>query len=168
MKVVDEAKDNPRTRQLIESSWLLQDRLVFEGQVGKFTCVRFTKIDTLLQPEISKPVILRFLGHALLCGVLHVAYNTNDRVEGQYLICLLYRSSLVLAVPTKGFGTYKVVAVIALLNGAVEACDNGRGEHYYYRGNHSIRSSLQDCNATQRRTLSSWSSSSIAGTTRLS
>jgi hypothetical protein len=36
---IDEAKNNPKTRHLIEATWLLQDRLHFEGQV----CLTSTK-----------------------------------------------------------------------------------------------------------------------------
>ncbi|KAF2435530.1 hypothetical protein EJ08DRAFT_580532 [Tothia fuscella] len=111
---INEAMDNPTTRQLIETSWLLQDRLVFEGEL-----------------EFSKPLMLRQLGHVILCGVLHVTYNTVDRVNGQYMICMLYRSSLVVAVPSKDYSDYQVVAVIPLLNGSIEASDNSRGLQCY-------------------------------------
>jgi hypothetical protein len=72
-------------------------------------------------------MILRLLGRIQLCGVLHVAYNTHDRVNGQYMICVLYRSSLVLAIPTKRLLKYQVLAVIMLRNGSIETSDNGRG-----------------------------------------
>jgi hypothetical protein len=71
--------------------------------------------------------MLRQLGYVLLCGVLHVAYQTTDCVNGQYMICILYPSSLVLAIPSKGLSTYEVVAVISLANASIESSDNGRG-----------------------------------------
>jgi hypothetical protein len=73
-------------------------------------------------------VLLRHLGHVLLCGVLHVAYNATDCVNGQYMICILYRSSLLVATLSKVFSTYEVVAVISLVNSSVEPSDNGRGK----------------------------------------
>lgn len=63
----------------------------------------------------------------MLCGVLHVAYETTEKVKGQFMVCILYRSSLVLATATKGDSEYTVVAVIPLLNGSAEQSDNGRG-----------------------------------------
>jgi hypothetical protein len=78
---------------------------------------------------VSKAAILRLLGHVLLCGALHVAYSTNDRVKGHYVICVLYRSSLVLASASKAFMSYNVVANIPLLNATLEASDNGRGQY---------------------------------------
>jgi hypothetical protein len=85
------------------------------------------KLADELQKGLTKAVILHLLGHALLCGVLHVTYSTSDKVTGQYMICVLYRSSLVLAVPSRGFTTYAVVGVVSLANGSVEGSDNGRG-----------------------------------------
>jgi hypothetical protein len=73
-------------------------------------------------------VIFRLLGHVLVCGVLHVAYQTPERVKGQYMICVLYKSCLVLATATRFFTPYSVVASISLANGSVEEPDNGRGE----------------------------------------
>ncbi|KAF2401744.1 hypothetical protein EJ06DRAFT_575053 [Trichodelitschia bisporula] len=107
---INRATDNPTTRQLIEISWRLQDRLIFQDTCG-----------------LAKQAVMRLLGHVLLCGALHVAYEGDDRVKGQYMICILYRSCLVLGVAAKESGKYTVMAVIPLLNGVVEAPDNGRG-----------------------------------------
>ena len=74
-------------------------------------------------------VVFRLLGYVLLCGVLHVAYQSDDRVEGQYMICVLYKSCLVLATTNRVFTPYNVVATIALANGTVEEPDNGRGTY---------------------------------------
>jgi hypothetical protein len=46
------------------------------------------------------------------------------------MICVLYRSSLVLSILDKGILNYKVVAVISLLHGSIETSNNGRGKHY--------------------------------------
>jgi hypothetical protein len=63
----------------------------------------------------------------VLCGALHIAYDTNNGVKGEYMISILYRSSLVLALASKGFATYDVFAVISLINARLEDSDNGRG-----------------------------------------
>ena len=73
--------------------------------------------------------MFRLLGHVLLCGVLYVAYQSDDRVKGQYMICVLYKSCLVLATTNRVFAPYNVVAAIALANGTVEEPDNGRGTY---------------------------------------
>jgi len=107
---INRAQDNPSTRKLIEMTWRLQDKLSFKGM-----------------QEVSKPVLLSLLGHIQLCGVLHVTYETNERIESQYMICILYRSCLLLASANKSFSSIVVDAVISLLNAKIETSDNGNG-----------------------------------------
>ncbi|EKG18351.1 hypothetical protein MPH_04352 [Macrophomina phaseolina MS6] len=107
---INNAKDDPVTRKLIETTWLLQDRLVFpENQ------------------SLPRALLTRLLGHVSLCGVLHVTYQTNERIEGKYMICILFKSCLLLAFADKSSSNYKVLATITLVNGNVESADNGRG-----------------------------------------
>lgn len=109
---INKATDDPIKRQLVETTWEFQDRLVFEESA---------------QLPSSPPVMFRLLGHVILCGVLHVAYETNERVKGQYMVCLLYRSCLLLASMCKNGKTYIIFAVIPLVNANVDEPDNGRG-----------------------------------------
>jgi hypothetical protein len=110
IREVNKAKDDPKTRRLIEITWQLQDRLAFQEQ------------------SISRALVFRLLGHVLLCGVLHVAFQTPEpRIKGQYMICVLYKSCLVLATSTRFHTSYTVVACIGLANGSIEDADNGRG-----------------------------------------
>ena len=71
--------------------------------------------------------MFRLLGHVILCGVLHVAYQTPERVKGQYMICVLYKSCLVLATANRFHTLYTVVASMSLANGSIEDSDSGRG-----------------------------------------
>ncbi|KAF2714037.1 hypothetical protein K504DRAFT_462484 [Pleomassaria siparia CBS 279.74] len=109
IREVNKAKDDPKTRRLIEISWQLQDRLVFREQ------------------NLSRAVVFRLLGHVLACGVLHVAYQTPDHIKGQYMVCVLYKSCLVLATTNRSYTPYNVVASISLANASLEEPDNGRG-----------------------------------------
>jgi hypothetical protein len=76
---------------------------------------------------ISRALVFRLLGHVLLSGVLHVTYQAPDRIKGQYMVCVLYKSCLVLATPNRSYLPYTVVASIGLANGSIEQSDNGRG-----------------------------------------
>ncbi|KAI0583704.1 Rho guanyl nucleotide exchange factor [Pyrenophora tritici-repentis] len=109
IREVNKAKDDPQTRRLIEITWQLQDRLAFQEQ------------------KISKALVFRLLGHVLLCGALHVAYQTPDRIKGSYLVCVLYKSCLVLATASRFHSPYTVVASIGLANASIEESNNGRG-----------------------------------------
>jgi hypothetical protein len=110
IREVNKAKDDPKTRRLIEITWQLQDRLAFQ------------------EHAVSRALVFRLLGHVLLCGVLHVAYQTSEpRIKGQYMVCVLYKSCLVLATSSRFYAPYNVVASIGLANGSIEESDNGRG-----------------------------------------
>lgn len=63
-----------------------------------------------------------------MCGALHVCWPTPDGVDGQYMICLLYRDFLCLAGASKVEQIYTLQAVILLNGTRVENIDNGRGE----------------------------------------
>ncbi|KAH7394498.1 hypothetical protein BKA66DRAFT_438839 [Pyrenochaeta sp. MPI-SDFR-AT-0127] len=108
IREINKAKDDPEARRLIEITWQLQDRLAFQEQ------------------KLSQAFVFRMLGHVLLCGVLHVAFQTPERVKGQYMICILYKSCLVLATASRFHTPYNVVASIGLANGSIEEADNGR------------------------------------------
>ena len=105
---VNKASHDLRTKDLIEKTWLLQDRLNFGDQ-----------------PESL--VLIRHLGHINLCGVLHVTYQTRKEVKGQYMLCALFRSCMILATPEKNSPGYNVVACIPINAVVVEEADNGRG-----------------------------------------
>ncbi|KAG9238773.1 RhoGEF domain-containing protein [Amylocarpus encephaloides] len=107
---INRATDDPRMKVVIEKSWLLQDRLVFQDR-----------------PESRSRNTIRSLGRIHLCGVLHISWQTLDGADGQYLISLLYRDFLILASSSKGDQTYTIRACVALHELRVEEVDNGRG-----------------------------------------
>ncbi|KAH0542149.1 hypothetical protein FGG08_003449 [Glutinoglossum americanum] len=107
---INRATDDPRMRDRIEKTWLLQDRLTFKEQ-----------------PEPSPAVALRLLGHILLCGVLHVTWQSSGGINGEYMACMLFRSRLLLATVKKAEPTYTVAVAINLADLKLEEADNGRG-----------------------------------------
>lgn len=79
---------------------------------------------------------IRSLGHIRLCGALHVCWQTKDGVSGQYMIALLYRDWLCLALAGRAEQIYMVQACISLNNIRVESADNGRGMDPFTTNNH--------------------------------
>jgi len=126
---INRATDDPRMKVTMEKSWLLQDRLVFPSMVCKMDIPDYllVKILTNIQPDTRLKCSIRALGHVHLCGVLHVSWQTRDGVDGQYLICLLYRDFLILASAAKTDQIYTIQACIRLSELGVEEVDNGRG-----------------------------------------
>ena len=68
------------------------------------------------------------LGHAILCGVLYVAYQSKNDLRGGYMLCVLFKSYLVLATPKPGGMQYSVMAIMSLSDIQIDKPDNGRGE----------------------------------------
>ena len=128
--MMNRATDDPSVKGVLEKTWLLQDRLVFPNQVrfdsgcriaAECTNASWQRLDAVSRNRI------RSFGHIHLCGVLHVCWQTQDGVMGQYMICLLYRGLLCLATASRADQIYTIHACIGLQSIKVEEADNGRG-----------------------------------------
>lgn len=71
---------------------------------------------------------IRALGQIQLCGALHVCWQTREGVDGQYMVCLLYKDSLCLATASRTEQLYTIQACISLSTIKIEEADNGRGK----------------------------------------
>ncbi|KFY35777.1 hypothetical protein V494_05620 [Pseudogymnoascus sp. VKM F-4513 (FW-928)] len=107
---INKATDDPLMKATMEKTWLLQDRLLIPDQV-----------------DPRSKSLIRSLGHVHLCGVLHVAWQTKNGVDGQHMIALLYRDCLVLASVEKLESVYNVGAIIFFSDIRIEEPDNGKG-----------------------------------------
>ncbi|KAL8909936.1 MAG: hypothetical protein Q9171_004757 [Xanthocarpia ochracea] len=105
---INRATNDRETQGRIQRSWYLQDLLI-------------------LPDASTKPASLRLLGHAILCGVLYVAYESEREVCGAYMLCVLFKSHLLLAVPRTDTFRYDVVALFSLHGSQIEKADDGRG-----------------------------------------
>jgi RhoGEF domain len=108
VKEINLATDDPRVRDQIQRRWLLQDRLK-------------------LGPGMLQATQFRALGHVVLCGVLHVAYQTSSRVEGRYMLCMMFKDYLLVAATAPEHGRFDVVATIYLSDAKVVPPEDGRG-----------------------------------------
>lgn len=107
---INKATHDPRTRDLIGKTWMLQDKLVFLNEM-----------------QSHHMAALQLFGRVILCGVLHVAWQGKESVLGEYMVCILFRSYLLLAVMGESGHTFAVVASISLEDMKLEPADNGRG-----------------------------------------
>ena len=106
---VNHATQNPGSRIQIHRRWSLRAHLTFERV-------------TLSQDEF------RMLGNALLCGVLHLTYQTRHGVTGAYALCVLYQQTLLIALPLATASKFDVVALIHLHDLKVDSASDGKGE----------------------------------------
>ncbi|KAI5815090.1 Dbl homology domain-containing protein [Pyronema omphalodes] len=98
--------DSPYVQERIKKTWRLQDRLHFN----------------------EKALPVRLLGHVLLCGTLHVTWQSNKGTQPhtEYMACILFKSYLILASVSKS-DHYKVKFAITLAVASVEESNHGKG-----------------------------------------
>ncbi len=95
--------------------------------MSNFPALRLAEYADERRFKPSAPPSLRLLGHANLCGVLYVAYQTAYGLRGDYMLSILFKSYLLLALPKSGT-RYEIVAIIGLGDVRVDKPDNGRGQ----------------------------------------
>ena len=108
MREVNHIIDDHVARERIRKRWLLQDRLTFNGE-------------TLQANQF------RMLVHPMLCGVLHLAYQTTRQVKGGYGLCILFEKHLVMAVSAKQAEKFDVIALIYFSDLKMESAIDGKG-----------------------------------------
>ncbi|KAI7022468.1 hypothetical protein KC355_g2064 [Hortaea werneckii] len=111
-QLMNQAKDDHSALRVLEVTWLIGERLTFSGQV-------------------PRSVFLQLLGQVMLCGCLHIAYRTRERVRGCYVICILFETTLLLAVAPEDQQKYSTLAGIALANATIADCDDMKGLQCY-------------------------------------
>lgn len=128
-KEINKATNDEKTQARIQRSWHLQDLLVFPELVS-FTLFFILGVCCLADGlQILAPVSLRLLGHALLCGVLYVAYQSkNGDLRGDYMLCASFKSYLLLALPKQGMSPFEIMAIINHSDIEVVKADSGRGK----------------------------------------
>jgi hypothetical protein len=76
---------------------------------------------------LAKPGIFRMLGHALLCGALHVAYQGRSGVQGEYMLCILFKSYLMVATANEDLQQFTVAVCMHVADIKIEATEDGKG-----------------------------------------
>lgn len=109
---MNRAKDDKSSFRALETTWLIGERLSFSGQV-------------------PQSVFLQLLGQVGLCGCLHIAYRSKDRIKGSYVICILFETTLLLASAPDDQQKYSTLAGISLANTTIAECDNHEGLQSY-------------------------------------
>ena len=105
---VNAATHSPDARLHIHRRWSLQARLVLDNNA--------------LLPED-----FRSLGNVILCGVLHIAYQTRLRVDGAYAMCVLFGNHFLVAVPAGSSGKFEAIAILKLCDLKLESATDGKG-----------------------------------------
>ncbi|KAJ5868861.1 hypothetical protein N7534_003414 [Penicillium rubens] len=81
--------------------------------------------------DISKSYALQSiykdLGPLVLCGVLHVTYQTADTTSGEFMVCVLFQRYLLFAKGIDDQRRLEAVACVCLTSLKIDTLQNGRG-----------------------------------------
>ncbi|GFG04716.1 Rho guanyl nucleotide exchange factor, putative [Aspergillus udagawae] len=105
---VNQANETLRQRELIAKTLLLREKL------------------ELPEPDIVHDIYLQ-LGPIKLCGVLHATYQLRADIVGEYVVCTLFESYLVLAASRDGCSRLRAVACLYVRDLKIDTLRNGRG-----------------------------------------
>ena len=137
-KEINKATNDQQTQIKIQRSWHLQDLLVLPDTVSLMatSCSQF--FANIMALQSLSPASIRVMGHSSLCGVLYAAYQSTDGdVRGEYMLCALFKSYLLLALPQKG-SIFSIVAIINTSSIQMVDADNGRGKQVVYVGTYQL------------------------------
>ncbi|KAH1369401.1 hypothetical protein KXV56_000698 [Aspergillus fumigatus] len=110
---VNQANETLKQRELIAKTLLLREKLELpEPGSGMQDIVH----DIYLQ-----------LGPIKLCGVLHATYQLPADIVGEYVVCALFESYLVLAASRDGCSRLQAVACLYVCDLKIDTLRNGRG-----------------------------------------
>jgi hypothetical protein len=73
------------------------------------------------------------LGPIKLCGVLHATYQLPADIVGEYVVCALFESYLVLAASRDGCSRLQAVACLYVRDLKIDTLRNGRGKRHTSR-----------------------------------
>ncbi|KAH3187415.1 hypothetical protein KXW84_007314 [Aspergillus fumigatus] len=105
---VNQANETLKQRELIAKTLLLREKL------------------ELPEPDIVHDIYLQ-LGPIKLCGVLHATYQLPADIVGEYVVCALFESYLVLAASRDGCSRLQAVACLYVCDLKIDTLRNGRG-----------------------------------------
>ncbi|RHZ65819.1 putative Rho guanyl nucleotide exchange factor [Aspergillus thermomutatus] len=105
---VNQANETLKQRELISKTLLLREKL------------------ELPEPDIVHDIYQQ-LGPIKLCGVLHATYQLPADIVGEYMVCALFESYLVLAASRDGCSRLRAVACLYIRDLKIDTLRNGRG-----------------------------------------
>jgi hypothetical protein len=103
---VNDARQHPARTKALEATWRVVERLKFSNQ-------------------LPRSVYLRLLGEVQLCGCLFVAYRGQVEIQGFYMICILFETTLLLAtINDNESSRYSIIAGIPLASLTMQDCSS--------------------------------------------
>ncbi|KAJ5769823.1 uncharacterized protein N7511_001874 [Penicillium nucicola] len=84
-----------------------------------------------IPPSSALDGIYKDLGPMILCGVLHVTYQTPETTTGDFMVCILFNHYLLLAKGIDDLHRLEAVACVSLDYVKIDTVQNGQGLYCY-------------------------------------
>jgi hypothetical protein len=110
---INSATGNPINKDRIHKTILLQRRV----EIPQLVCnqaLRNPSVQLIALGQGALEGIYKDLGPMILCGVLHVAYQTPETTAGDFMVCVLFNYYLLLAKGIDELHRLEAVACISL------------------------------------------------------
>ncbi|KAJ6114362.1 hypothetical protein N7486_000140 [Penicillium sp. IBT 16267x] len=109
---INSATGNPVNKDRIHKTLLLQEKIQFA--------------DSYMLQDVYKD-----LGPMILCGVLHVTYQTSELITGDFMVCILFNGYFLITKATVDYHRLVVIACIYMDDLKMDTIQNGRGIFCY-------------------------------------
>jgi hypothetical protein len=124
---INSATGNPINKDRIHKTILLQRRV----EIPQLVCnqaLRNSSVQLIAFGQGALEGIYKDLGPMILCGVLHVAYQTPETTAGDFMVCVLFNHYLLLAKGIDELHRLEAVACISLDHVKIDTLQNGQGK----------------------------------------
>lgn len=74
--------------------------------------------------------VYKDLGPMILCGVLHVTYQTSEQITGDFMVCVLFNNYFLIAKIIDDSHRLEAVACIYMDDLKMDTIQNGRGKFF--------------------------------------
>ncbi|KAJ5797399.1 uncharacterized protein N7503_006695 [Penicillium pulvis] len=128
---INSATGNPINKDRIHKTLLLQERIQFADSVCLSLSMLRTSDNLGNEQQYMLQDVYRDLGPMVLCGVLHVTYQTSEQITGDFMVCVLFNSYFLIAKIIDDSHRLEAVACIYMDDLKMDTIQNGRGIYCY-------------------------------------
>lgn len=131
MTNINSATGNPVNKDRIHKTLLLQEKFQFADSV----CLSPTLVRMINnlgnEQQYMLQDVYKDLGPMILCGVLHVTYQTSEQITGDFMVCVLFNTYFFIAKVVGDSHRLEVVACIYMDDLKMDTIQNGRGKFFF-------------------------------------
>lgn len=122
------ATGNPVYKDRISKTMLLREKVDVSKSVSDSNLMAIMNMADIPQND-SLQDIYQDLGAMILCGVLHVTYQTTEAtITGEFMVCALFNRYMLFAKGVDDLRRLEAVSCVCLDKVKIDGLQNGRGK----------------------------------------